>query len=217
MRITKEKKDKDKNKIKQSVKINITTSGGGGSGGSGIPSIPQPIYNSMQGQKTGENIETHNLLRQLLKSQQPIQQPLYYINPNRDNISDFKNESNNTLLQDINRDDNIDAAEKANRDDIDEQEDYINNINLVGQLNEELQQGNEQPQVLQKGIYETKNGKYDVFYKGIRIKRYDTIEEAQNIINYIQSAYPNDTGAQIKNKLPLIRQFEKTIEGKKLN
>ena len=44
---------KDKNKIKQSVKINITTSGGGGSGGSGIPSIPQPIYNSMQGQKTG--------------------------------------------------------------------------------------------------------------------------------------------------------------------
>ena len=131
-------KEKDKNKIKQSVKINITTSGGGGSGGSGIPSIPQPIYNSMQGQKMGENLETHNLLKQLLKSQQPIQQPLYYINPNRDNISDFKNESNNTFLQDINRDDNIDAAEKANRDDKDEQEDYINNVNLVGQLNEEL-------------------------------------------------------------------------------
>ena len=123
-------------------------------------------------------------------------------------------------MQDINRDNNIDAAEKANREDVDEQEDYINNVNLVGQLNEELpllQQGNEQLPLLQKGIYETKNGKYDAFYKGIRIKRYDTIEEAQNIINHIQSAYPNDTGAQIKNRLPLIRQFEKTIEGKKLN
>jgi hypothetical protein len=70
MRTTKQKKDKDKNKIKQSVKINITTSGGGGSGGSGVPSIPQPIYNSMQGQNTGENVETYNLLKQLLKTQE---------------------------------------------------------------------------------------------------------------------------------------------------
>ena len=67
--------EKEKNKIKQSVKINITTSGGGGSGGSGgssLPSIPQPIYNLMQGQKTGGNVETNNLIRQLIQTQQPI-------------------------------------------------------------------------------------------------------------------------------------------------
>ena len=82
MRATKEKKEKDKNKIKQSVKINITTSGGG-SGGSGIPSIPTPIYNSMQGQKTGENVETHNLLKQLIQKQQPITYNLYIKHQNQ--------------------------------------------------------------------------------------------------------------------------------------
>ena len=70
---TKEKKEKDPNKIKQSVKINISTSGGG-SGGATIPTIPNPIYNSMQGQKTGENVETHNLLKQIIQKQQ--QQPI---------------------------------------------------------------------------------------------------------------------------------------------
>ena len=99
----------------------------------------------MQGQKTGENIETNNLLKQLLKSQQPIQQPLYYINPNRDNISEFKNESNNTLLQDINRDDNIDAAEKANRDDIDEQEDFINAPNIINESQSQSQPPKKKP------------------------------------------------------------------------
>jgi len=145
MRTTKEKKDKDKNKIKQSVKINITTSGGGGSGGSGIPSIPQPIYNSMQGQKTGENVETNNLIRQLIQTQQPIratpiiQQPII-----RESIEsatplpfegdfiplvekrDLRDYSNETLLQNINRNSTTPRQEEINNDDTNDEAYFIN-------------------------------------------------------------------------------------------
>ena len=144
-------KEKDKNKIKQSVKINITTSGGGGSGGSGIPSIPQPIYNSMQGQKTGENVETNNLLKQLLKSQQPIQQPLYYINPNNQSTIPFEGEiktkviekdltdyNNQTLPQSVNRNKNIDKLETVNNNDIDDESLFINTQNLFKESEDEL-------------------------------------------------------------------------------
>ena len=145
MRATKEKKDKDKNKIKKSVKINITSSGGGGSGGSGIPSIPQPIYNSMQGQKTGENVETNNLIRQLIQTQQPIratpiiQQPII-----RESIEsatplpfegdfiplvekrDLRDYSNQTLLQNINRNSTTPRQEEINNDDINDEANFIN-------------------------------------------------------------------------------------------
>jgi hypothetical protein len=98
MRATKEKKEKDKNKIKQSVKINITTSGGG-SGGSGIPSIPTPIYNSMQGQKTGENIEIKNLLKQLDEKQQTsINNLVGFVNNSLIPSMTQNNENNNTQI-----------------------------------------------------------------------------------------------------------------------
>ncbi len=127
IRGTKEKKEKDMNKIKQSVKINITTSGGGGSGGSGIPSIPQPIYNSMQGQKTGENVETNNLLKQLLKTQEPIQRPLYYANPNKENAT--------PLLKQINS--------HNNNNDIDDEALFINTNNL---FNKDIEDESPTPQ-----------------------------------------------------------------------
>ena len=219
MRATKEKKEKDKNKIKQSVKINITTSGGG-SGGSGIPSIPTPIYNSMQGQKTGENVETNNLLKQLIQKQQPIIQPIYQA-PMRQQIfddeiqprvleKDLTDYNGETLLQTVNRDNKIDVLEKANRDDIDEQEDFINAANISNESQSQPQP--EQPQQL-KGIYIKPNGKFQANYKGTNIKTYDTIEEAQSVLNYIASNYPNDTGATIKKNINAIRQgYEKSLK-----
>ena len=133
---TKEKKEKDPNKIKQSVKINISTSGGG-SGGATIPTIPNPIYNSMQGQKTGENVETHNLLKQLIKTQiqaTPIQTipttkaiPIFddnYIPQIYErNLRDYKGE---TLLQKVNRDNNIDNLEDTNVNNIEQEAQFVN-------------------------------------------------------------------------------------------
>lgn len=82
-RIKKDKKDKEKkdkkqknvNKNKQSIKINISSSGSGagGSGGGGPmgpTNIPNQVLNSLQAQKTGENVEIKNLLKQLDEKQQ---------------------------------------------------------------------------------------------------------------------------------------------------
>lgn len=159
MKTTKEKKDKDKNKIKQSVKINITTSGGGGSGGSGIPSIPQPIYNSMQGQKTGENVETNNLLKQLIQKQEPIkaipiiQKPLRAIplmqsatplpfenefipKVEERNLTDY---NNNSLLQNINNAN--DGLEFINSNDQDDESLFVNNNDNLEQQKQNNQLG----------------------------------------------------------------------------
>jgi len=162
MRTTKEKKDKDKNKIKQSVKINITTSGGGGSGGSGIPSIPQPIYNSMQGQRTGENVETNNLLKQLLKTQQPvmqatpiIQQPTIPLMQRATPIfedesipkveeRDLTDYNNNSLLQNINNAN--DGLEFINSNDQNDEALFINNNDNL----EQQKQNNQIDFALQK-------------------------------------------------------------------
>jgi hypothetical protein len=161
MRGPKEKKDKDKNKIKQSVKINITTSGGGGSGGSGIPSIPQPIYNSMQGQKTGENIETHNLLRQLIKTQQPtiqatpiIQQPILPLMQSATPLpfegdfiplveeKDLTDYNNETLLQNINRINTTPKQEEINNDNTNDEAMHINEPDIYKEkLNNQIEYG----------------------------------------------------------------------------
>lgn len=158
---TKEKKEKDPNKIKQSVKINISTSGGG-SGGATIPTIPNPIYNSMQGQKTGENVETHNLLKQLIKTQiqaTPIQTtPTINAIPIFDdnyvpriyerNLRDYNGE---TLLQKVNRDNNIDNLEDTNVNDREQEAQFVNADNDEDILSYE-QQKNELLKGQQKEI-----------------------------------------------------------------
>ncbi len=173
----------------------------------------------MQGQKTGENVETNNLLKQLIQKQQPIIQPIYQA-PIRQPIFDDEIEprvlekdltdySNETLLQNLNRDNNIDVLEKVNRDDIDEQEDFINAPNIS---NESQSQSQPPPQPI-KGIYLKSNGKYQANYKGTNIKTYDTVEEAQSVLNYIASTYPNDTGATIKKNINKIRQgYENSLK-----
>ena len=65
----KNKKQKNVNKNKQSIKINITSSGSG-AGGSGGGGPPIPIQQFAQAQKTGENVEIKNLIKQLDEKQQ---------------------------------------------------------------------------------------------------------------------------------------------------
>jgi len=237
MRATKEKKEKDKNKIKQSVKINITTSGGG-SGGSGVPSIPTPIYNSMQGQKTGENVETHNLLKQLIQKQQPIIQPIYQA-PMRQQIfddeiqprvleRDLTDYSNETLLQTVNRDNNIDVLEKVNRDDIDEQEDFINapNISNESQTNLEIQttkQLNDLKEYNDRNINRqlplgvTYDGslvgpnKFKARYKKQHIGTYLTPEEAASNYTEMVNKYSQLTEKQFQSQM---REIKKNMKGK---
>jgi hypothetical protein len=141
---------KEKNKNSQSIKINISSSGGlGGSGGGGTPSIPIPIQTFSRNEKIGENVEVGNLLKRIENQQQSAINNLANvmntsvipaIMNSRNQNSIFEGEfepevekkdlidyKNKPLLQQINRDDNIDEAEKVNIDNVDVEDFYINN------------------------------------------------------------------------------------------
>ena len=139
---------KEKNKNTQSIKINISSSGGlGGSGGGGTPSIPIPIQTFSRNERIGENVEVGNLLKRIENQQQSAINNLANvmntsvipaIMNSRNTIfeGDFEPEvekkdlidyKNKPLLQQINRDNNIDEAEKVNIDNVDIEDMYINN------------------------------------------------------------------------------------------
>lgn len=116
-------KNKNKNKNIQSIKINISSSGGlGGSGGGGMPSnIPIPIQSFSRAANVGENVDVSNLLRRIEN-----QSAAAFSNFNQQQqraFDNFNNIVNNPIAQQINRDDEIDAAEFVNNG-IDENFEY---------------------------------------------------------------------------------------------
>jgi hypothetical protein len=172
----------------------------------------------MQGQKTGENVETHNLLKQLIQKQQPIIQPIYQA-PMRQQIfddeiqprvleKDLTDYSGETLLQTVNRDNNIDVLEKVNRDDIDEQEGFINAANISNESQSQQPELKELP----KGISIKENGKYATIFKGAYIGRFDTLEEALYKQNFIKTNYGHLTKKEIENEIRRIAGAEKATK-----
>ncbi len=146
-RIKKDKKDKEKkdkkqknvNKNKQSIKINISSSGSGagGSGGGGPmgpTNIPNQVLNSLQAQKTGENVEIKNLLKQLDEKQQSaINNFAGLVNNSLIPAMMRNNESNNarifeqqTNIRDTNSDNLFERIKHNNNPDINDEAVFIN-------------------------------------------------------------------------------------------
>ena len=119
----------NKNKNTQSIKINISSSGGlGGSGGTSVPTIPTPVQSFSRSERIGENVDVSNLLRRIENQQQTAFNNLSSIvnnNKNQNSVfegefipevenKDLKNYQDAPLLEQINRDNIIDEAEKRN-------------------------------------------------------------------------------------------------------
>lgn len=131
------KQSKDKS-VKQNVNVNVTSSGGGGSGGSSIPSsIPPMVYSSMQGQKVGENVElkklTDLLQKQFLNKPTetlPKKEPIPYYEdekPLEVKIESKPNNSNLSLLEQINTTKVQDDAATVNNNDVVDESLFVNN------------------------------------------------------------------------------------------
>lgn len=139
---------KEKNKNTQSIKINISSSGGlGGSGGGGVPNIPMPIQTFSRSEKIGENVDVGNILKRIENQQQSAINNLANvmntsvipaIMQNQNSIfegefepeierKDLRNYQDRPLLEQINRDDKIDQAEKINVEPANIEDLYINN------------------------------------------------------------------------------------------
>ena len=146
-RIKKDKKDKEKkdkkqknvNKNKQSIKINISSSGSGagGSGGGGPmgpTNIPNQVLNSLQAQKTGENVEIKNLLKQLDEKQQSAINnfaglvnnsliPAMMQNNQNNNARIFEQQTN---IRDTSNDNLFERIAHNNNPDINDEAEFIN-------------------------------------------------------------------------------------------
>ena len=74
----KDKKKSSKNKNTQNIKINISSTGSGGGGTPSMPAstisktsvVPLPIQAFSQAERTGENVESNNLLKRIENQQQ---------------------------------------------------------------------------------------------------------------------------------------------------